>query len=56
MKLTEEELKRYVDQRYIERGQGYFKAGLVVLDEIGTDQFEASCVGSRVYQVSLELN
>ena len=56
MKLTEEQLKRYVDQRYIERGQSYFEARLVVLDSIDANQVEASCVGNRVYQVSLTLN
>jgi len=56
LRLTEEQLKRYVDQRYIDRGQSYFEAGLVVLNEIKSNLVEASCVGSRVYQVTLMLN
>jgi len=56
MKLTKAQLQRYVDERYIERGQVYFDRGLVVLDTVTDSQAKADCTGSRVYKITLELN
>lgn len=55
MKLTEAQLRRYVDERYVERGRDYSARGLVVLDENISTQVKASCSGSRVYTVELNL-
>lgn len=56
MNLTKSQLKHYVDERYIERGRGYFNQGLVVLDTVTTNFVKAHCAGSRVYKVTLTLN
>ncbi len=56
MNLTKSQLKHYVDERYIERGQSYFDQGLVVLDTVTEDHAKAHCTGSRVYKVTLAIN
>ncbi|NOX73422.1 MAG: hypothetical protein GXP03_07300 [Alphaproteobacteria bacterium] len=56
MNLTKSQLKHYVDERYIERGQDYFNQGLVVLDKVTENHVTAHCAGSHVYKVTLAIN
>jgi len=53
MTLSEAQLNRFVDQRYIDRGREYFERGQVVLETVTDRKVQASCVGGRVYKVSL---
>jgi uncharacterized Zn finger protein len=55
MKLTEAQLRRHVDERYVDRGREYAERGLVVLDKVTDMNVRASCTGSRVYAVELSL-
>ena len=55
MTLTEAQLRRYVDERYVERGREYAKRGLIVLNNVTDTQAKAGCFGSRVYAVELNL-
>ena len=56
MKLTEDQLQRYVDQRYVERGQKIFENGAVVLGELSDREVAAVCCGSRIYKINLTIN
>jgi uncharacterized Zn finger protein len=56
MKLTKAQLQRYVDERYIQRGQVYFEQGQVVLDTVTDSRTSAVCTGDRIYKITLELN
>ena len=56
MTLTEAHLKRFVDQRYLERGHAYFERGQVVLESVTDREAQASCVGGQVYAVRLTLS
>jgi len=53
MNLTLAQLQRYVDQRYVDRGRGYFEQGLVVLNEVSDNRVQATCSGERVYKTTL---
>lgn len=53
MNLTLAQLQRYVDQRYVDRGRGYFEQGLVVLNEVSDNRVQATCSGGRIYEITL---
>ncbi len=56
MTLSEVQLNRFVDQRYIDRGRAYSERGLVVLDSVTDREAHAFCVGGQVYSVRLALS
>lgn len=56
MNLTEAQLNRFVDERYVERGRAYFERGLVVLGWVTERCAEAFCIGGQVYRVELSLS
>ena len=53
MKITQHHLSSLFDERYIERGNQYFEAGMVELVSIKHDEIKARCMGTRRYKVEL---
>ena len=47
MKIAEAQLRRHVDERYVERGRECAACGLVVLYNVTDTQAKANCSGSR---------
>ncbi len=55
MKLTDQQIRALIEDRYIERGRAYMKAGQVELTEITPRRVTAQCAGTRMYTVTLAL-
>jgi uncharacterized Zn finger protein len=55
MKLSQAQISTLIDDRYIERGRAYLKAGLVELTRVTPATVAARCAGTRVYTTSLSL-
>ena len=55
MKLSDHQIRALIDDRYIERGRAYLKAGQLELIDIAPDRVTAKCAGTRIYTVSLVL-
>ncbi len=56
MKLTMEQIRDLVDDRYIDRGRAYLSAGQLQLTKVTVDQVSAKCAGTRLYNITLRLN
>ncbi|MBP2159710.1 MULTISPECIES: SWIM zinc finger domain-containing protein [Asticcacaulis] len=53
MKLTLEQIRALVEDRYIDRGRAYLVAGQLQLTKVTDDQVSAKCGGTRLYNVML---
>jgi uncharacterized Zn finger protein len=53
MKLTLEQIRDLVDDRYIDRGRAYLAGGQLQLTKVTSDQVTAKCAGTRLYNVTL---
>ncbi|PIR39745.1 MAG: hypothetical protein COV35_00945 [Alphaproteobacteria bacterium CG11_big_fil_rev_8_21_14_0_20_39_49] len=55
MKITEQQLKTLIEDRYLSRGEGYFASGMVELTSVRPDKVTAKAIGTRIYDVALGL-
>jgi uncharacterized Zn finger protein len=55
MKLTLEQIRDLVDDRYIDRGRAYLAGGQLQLTKVTVDQVTAKCAGTHLYNVTLRL-
>jgi uncharacterized Zn finger protein len=55
MKLTQQQIKAFIDDRYIERGKAYLAQGMVQLLDNSSHHVSASCAGTRLYRVELAM-
>lgn len=56
MKLTLEQIRNLVDDRYIDRGRAYLASGQLQLIKVTADQVSAKCAGTRLYHVTLSFS
>lgn len=55
MKLTLEQIRDLVDDRYIDRGRAYLAGGQLQLTKVTADHVTAKCAGTHLYNVTLRL-
>jgi uncharacterized Zn finger protein len=55
MNITQAQICELFEPRYMERGWSYMSSGIVVLTDIQPDRVNATCGGTRLYEITLTL-
>ena len=53
MNITRKQLRSFIDERYIKRGEQILQDGTIILERIYPEQIEAYAIGTGIYRVNL---